>query len=429
MSSADISQANKKSIRFLQFILVTLTLILFSLLIIMKTGISLPARTMKLMNNADNCPLMKVSIVKNMEKCWTEEDGTIELAQYDGIFYNKMNAFTIKQWEISFSIPPRSVIDPNPWNITATLSDGIVHIRQLLQSDITDLNDKEKFYYIKPGSYQTFGLMIHTPRNYDPAYTDLTLTMKPYFYPGHLVVFRMAVAILFTAIIFLFTYIHVTITKINEVQRIRNQTQDFIEQTLKLFANTIEAKDTYTSGHSERVALYAKEITTRLALPKDEQEIVYYAGLLHDVGKIGIPDNVLQNNTKLSDNEYELIKQHSAIGDQIFKDFTYLPGIATIIRHHHERFDGTGYPDHLKGNGIPLFSRIISIADAVDAMTTTRCYRKSLSLEVVREQLKQGAGTQFDPQLVPIMIEMIDDGFVPLRLPESSIEPLEYYHE
>ena len=181
------------------------------------------------------------------------------------------------------------------------------------------------------------------------------------------------------------------------------------EQIMKALASTIDAKDKYTNGHSFRVAEYAEEMLRRSGGSFKEQEEVYYMGLWHDIGKIGIPDKIIRKTSGLTEEEYILIKSHPVIGANILKNISEIPGLAVGARWHHEKYDGSGYPDCLKGEEIPVMARIIAVADAYDAMASRRSYRDVLPQQVVREELKNGKGKQFDPYYADIMIGMIDD--------------------
>ncbi len=178
-------------------------------------------------------------------------------------------------------------------------------------------------------------------------------------------------------------------------------------QVVQTLAEAIDAKDAYTKGHSRRVAHYAREIASRYGYTKKQQDDIYMIGLLHDVGKIGIPDQVINKPGKLTDEEYALIKQHPVLGDRILKKVEEMPKLAVGARWHHERYDGTGYPDGLKGEEILEEAKIISVADAYDAMTSRRSYRNPLPQEVVIREIETGKGTQFDPVFADIMLQMI----------------------
>jgi energy-coupling factor transport system substrate-specific component len=179
-------------------------------------------------------------------------------------------------------------------------------------------------------------------------------------------------------------------------------------QTILAIAKTVDAKDERTSLHSHRVAEYSVMIARKLGKSDEECEVLRKTALLHDIGKIGIPDSVLNKPAKLTDEEYKIMQSHVVKGAEILKDFTIIDHVWEGALYHHERYDGTGYASGLKGEQIPLNARIIGIADAFDAMTANRVYRKKLQFEVVLEELKKGRGTQFDPQLVDIMLELIE---------------------
>jgi putative two-component system response regulator len=180
-------------------------------------------------------------------------------------------------------------------------------------------------------------------------------------------------------------------------------------QIVSTLAGTIDAKDKYTNGHSTRVAEYAKEIARRMGKSDKEQDEIYYMGLLHDIGKIGIPDDIINKNGKLTDEEYKVIQSHPVIGSDILKNISELPNIGIGARSHHERYDGSGYPDGLKGEAIPEEARIIGVADAYDAMTSRRSYRDVLPQQVVRTEIEACRGTQFDPRIADVMLQMIDE--------------------
>ena len=196
--------------------------------------------------------------------------------------------------------------------------------------------------------------------------------------------------------------------KTAELRHERDRVQRLSIEITRALAGTIDAKDTYTKGHSSRVAEYSKMLA--LALGKSEMFVdnVYYAALLHDIGKIGIPDSIINKPGKLTPEEYDMIKQHPVIGSDILKSISSLPDFSVGARWHHERYDGTGYPDKLKGEDIPEIARIICVADSYDAMTSNRSYRRYLPQEAVREQIETCSGTQFDPVIAKKMLELID---------------------
>ena len=195
-----------------------------------------------------------------------------------------------------------------------------------------------------------------------------------------------------------------------EVERQTKRSERISLQALKTLAVTIDAKDKYTNGHSVRVAEYAREIVRRSGGSEKEQEEIYYIGLLHDIGKIGVPDEIINKASKLTDEEFEVIKTHPVIGADILKNISMnIPGIEVGARWHHEKYAGGGYPEGLKGDQIPRIARIIGVADAYDAMTSKRSYRDILPQHVVRNEFVEKSGIQFDPVYAKVMVEMIDE--------------------
>jgi len=174
-------------------------------------------------------------------------------------------------------------------------------------------------------------------------------------------------------------------------------------------AKTIDAKDPYTNGHSQRVADYSLEIAFRAGKSKNYQRKIFFIALLHDIGKIGVSGQVLNKPDKLTPSEYSSIKVHPIIGSSILSSVHEMEELQVGARSHHERYDGTGYPDGLAGQAIPEKARIIAVADVYDAMTSKRSYRDILPQEVVREELVKAKGTQLDPKFTDIMLQMIDE--------------------
>ena len=195
----------------------------------------------------------------------------------------------------------------------------------------------------------------------------------------------------------------------DEVYKKTEENERMFIHVVKALAEAIDAKDTYTNGHSSRVAEYSRMIASRAGYSDDERREIYMMGLLHDVGKIGVPVEVINKPGKLSDEEFELIKQHPVIGSRILKSIKERPKLATGARWHHERYGGGGYPDGLSGMDIPEEARIIAVADAYDAMTSRRSYRNVLPQETVRDEIERGKGTQFDPRFADIMLQIIDE--------------------
>jgi len=199
------------------------------------------------------------------------------------------------------------------------------------------------------------------------------------------------------------------ITKINQELKDKNQElENAYLDSIQTLRYTVEAKDSYTRGHSDRVADFSVLIGKYMNLSEEDLKILRIGGLFHDIGKIGVPDSILLKEAKLTDEEYSEIKNHPSIGKQILSNAAIFKDMIPIVYHHHEKYNGTGYPTGLKGEDIPLFARIAAVADTFDAMTTKRSYRNALPLEVVRAEIEKCSGTQFDPAIAKVFLDILD---------------------
>ncbi|MGN1180124.1 MAG: HD domain-containing phosphohydrolase [Suilimivivens sp.] len=342
--------------------------------------------------------------------------GIINEIQVDQKIYQNPKELTVNE------DATRITIDFSTLSYTGTTVSKMSY--QLLGFDqretvIADEKNSSISYTNLPGGNYTFCLKIFDPADpktsYEyrvPIYKEKKITEFPLFW-----------ILVLTILMLMFAGISYFIAraKISRIKKRQKEYQDIVEQFMMAFAKLIDAKDPYTNGHSIRVAWYSREIAKRLQMSQEEQERIYYIALMHDIGKVGIPDSILKKEGKLTDEEMDVIRTHPAIGGRILKDCTALKGIAEGAQYHHERFDGTGYCMGLKGEEIPLIARIIGVADAYDAMSNARCYRKALDKEVIIGELTRGAGTQFDPDIVPIMLQMIEEGSVPVDLEGKRI--------
>ena len=195
--------------------------------------------------------------------------------------------------------------------------------------------------------------------------------------------------------------------------------KDLFSGTIKAIIEALDAKDSFTLGRSRRVTFYSLKIASRLGLPKHEIGELELAGLLHDIGMIGVSDDILYKTEKLTPEEYDEIKLHVKHGVKILEDINQLNEVVEIIKHHHEHFDGTGYPDKLSGENIPLLSRIIAITDAYDSMVSNRTYRKSLSPDEAKEILKNMSGKQFDPKLTQVFLDVLPEAIEEIKIFEK----------
>ncbi len=185
--------------------------------------------------------------------------------------------------------------------------------------------------------------------------------------------------------------------------------------TVRALSNAVEARDAYTGKHAERVAAYGIELAAAAGLDVADSPQIEFGFLLHDVGKLGVPDAILFKSSSLTEEEYALVRRHPVIGSEILRDIDFLGEGKLVVRHHHERWDGTGYPDGLKGDAIPLAARVFAVADALDALTTDRPYRPGSSFAHARTVVLAGSGSQFDPTVVAAYEQIPDETFAQLR--------------
>lgn len=321
-------------------------------------------------------------------------------AQYDVSLYN-FTDYELFDWEIKITIPEGSYIDSS-WN-------GIFQI----DGDKLFLSAREYNEIIKNQVYP-FGFILYVPyseKNLEWRLVEYQIDYKKYLAMGD--IYNIWIVALLCSLIAIATTVFVVLKlKVKEAKKRQLDLKNIIEQALTTFANAIDAKDTYTEGHSRRVAFYSRELALRMGFSFEEQEQIFYIAMMHDIGKIGIPDSILKKPSNLTEEEWETMKQHSIYSGDILEEFTTIPKMSESVRYHHEWYDGNGYPYKLKGEEIPEISRIISVADSFDTMNSKRVYRGPLPKEKIIDQLKENSGIQFDPKVVPFMISMIEDGTI-----------------
>lgn len=340
---------------------------------------------------------MNISISKE----WIDETLHPEIpngAQYDGVITNYTQQ-ALRDWKIEIDLPQDSVLD-SFWNGNYTIENEKIIITPL------DYNEQ-----ISPNDSITFGYVLYSKNFLDfetgtlSGYQVIKQISSPVFW-GLVTAFLVWLIALIIQII---TYL-----RTRKFLRRHAKDSEIISQSMNTFAGFIDVKDSYTQGHSTRVAIYSGEIARRMKLDPEEIKTLYYIALMHDCGKIGIPDAILNKPDALTVAERDMIQSHTQLGGNVLKSFTAISGIRDGALYHHERFDGQGYPSKLKGLQIPLYARIICIADSYDAMSSRRCYRKPFYKDRTIEELTVNSGKQFDPDLVKYMIDMINDGFVDL---------------
>lgn len=345
-----------------------------------------------------------LSVSVTSSKQWNDDTLHREIptgAQYDGVLQNDTDR-VFHNWSLRMVFSEAPVIDSS-WNGTFQTDGDTV---AFTAEDISDTEDDPAT--VRKHSVSTFGSVMYSKQLLELR----SCTLTGYFRTGltDLPAFWVLAALALFWCAALVTHIILDV-RTREYQVRQKLDAEIIEQSMNTFIGFIDAKDAYTRGHSSRVAAYAAEMGRRMGMAENEVNNLYYITLMHDCGKIGIPDTVLKKPGKLTPEEYEIIKAHTTLGDSILVNFTAIPGIRDGAHYHHERFDGKGYPAGLAGEDIPLCARIICVADSYDAMSTNRCYRSHLRREKILSELRDNAGTQFDPKIVKHMIDMISDGF------------------
>ena len=277
---------------------------------------------------------------------------------------------------------------------------------------VHDVDKNEKFYEIIPGTGSMIGVPIHYKGSFYGG-LDIEITEKYYFKDEDVIFFED----LANALGLIFKHYE-------NVEKVENLYYSII----KSLASAVDMKDPYTYGHSDRVAYYAMGIAKAMGLDKKVLNNIKYGATLHDIGKIGIPHNILNKESQLSDKEWKIIKSHTILGYNTVKDIPDFKDVAGIIKWHHERWDGKGYPDGLRGEQIPIEARIIAVADTFDAMTSSRPYRKAMAVETALKELKKAAGTQLDPKVVETAVNVLEDLWINYRKEHAEIlkKPLEF---
>ena len=338
-----------------------------------------------------------------ISKNWINDEGQDYQnygAQYDTTVRNNTD-YDIIKWKITIDVPEKqNIIVDSYWNGDYKFEDGKIIFTA-----------GEKVDPIPPGQDVSFGAVI---------ISDGLMKLDKYEFTGckdkpitHYFTFW-AIMVLF--IVWSTSVVAYILYRIREAGYERNERikDNIISQAMNAIANLVDAKDPYTKGHSTRVSYYTQKIAEKMGLHETEVKNLGYIALMHDCGKIGIPDNILTKPARLTDEEFKIMQGHTTYGGKALEEFTSMDGIVEGALYHHERYDGKGYPKKLKGENIPLYARIIGVADALDAMNSDRCYRPHLKPEVIKQELKKNSGSQFDPDIVECALELIEDGVIKL---------------
>lgn len=333
----------------------------------------------------------------NPTRKWKEENGTISSIYNCSIYNNTKHDFM--DCEITIKIPDDAVISTH-WNCTYEIHENYLTIHpNLLDSASVPSMGAFSFGFIISSTDEIKFKSINYSGYFKYRISDFLI---------HNIIIVLLVSELTSILITLLVH-NIMQKRIVALHLQKERDNQIIEQTMKTFVNFIDAKDEYTRGHSTRVALYAKAIAKEMGYDSQFQQDIYYMGLMHDIGKITIPDAILNKTSHLSTDEWEIIKMHTANGAKLLKDFNILSDIGDAALYHHERYDGKGYLAQIKGTDIPLSARIICVADSFDAMNTNRCYRLKYSKDRIIQEFERCSGKQFDPDAAKALISLLKD--------------------
>lgn len=340
-----------------------------------------------------------VNITANIPKHWDDVDGEGNPCvgvQYDFFVENHMK-WPLVDWEMLITIPKEAQIDSS-WSGQFLMTDKEILYRPDPDRDI---------YRVKPGNKENFGMVLMS---------DELMVIKDFLLVGYkdakitgYISFYVLTTLAVFWVLSLAWYVTMKLrTQKLEKQRVKDQ--KIIVETMQIIAGFIDAKDEYTTGHSSRVSKYATRLAEKMKLPEEQIKNIGYIAMMHDCGKMGVRDNVLNKPGKLTDEEMEIMRTHTILGGKVLQSVTAIEGMREGALYHHERYDGTGYPEGLKGDQIPLFARIICVADSFDAMNGDRVYRKHLDMGEIIRELEDNMGKQFDPEIAGHMVDMLRSG-------------------
>lgn len=371
---------------------------------------------------------------------------------YEIFISNKTNDY-ISEWQLRLDVPELMWFNNN-WNGTIEMHQTVGEEKRVSEVDLREYTRgqlDELDYYVdhtgpmvpmQPGDYFVYhpsavdkevpvppsdlsgdeltticvGFIVYVPDQTLDYVTDFSVGSVEYRMRDTMINHALFWVLLVALILWIMCEIIRIVTRQRVRQLVERKQRDaqIIEQSMSTFINFIEAKDQYTKGHSVRVAHYSRLIAQELGYCEDECTRVYYIALMHDCGKIAVPLDILGKPGTLSPEEYEEIKGHTTAGGELLAKFTSIDGIRMGALHHHERYDGQGYPAGIKGNDIPAVARIICVADSFDAMNSDRPYRKKLSQDAIVNELIVNRGKQFDPQMLDALLRLIESGRIEL---------------
>lgn len=330
------------------------------------------------------------------QNAWRDGETNGWGAQYD-IYIENFSDAVLCEWNLKITLPCHFEID-SAWN-------GNFQVDSADENSIFATGQDSAWNLaIRPCEKGKIGFVLYTPELLKSCKFELSYHLEKSILKDA----RFILLNVFLGICGLLILIYFAMNFMLERQK-KNSSKT-IEDLITLISHFIDARDTYTREHSYHVGKYSRLLAEKLGFTGENLQNVYYLGLLHDVGKVLIPSEILQKAGKLTDAEWEIMKKHTTYGAEILKDFNHIPQVRDAVLYHHERYDGKGYMAGLSGENIPLGARIICVADSYDAMATDRAYRKALPKDVILSEIKKNSGTQFDPKIATKMIELMEEG-------------------
>lgn len=336
--------------------------------------------------------LPNVSLELNSSKKWKVEGKQGCSALYECVIKNN-SRFPVKNWSVLLILPEESFISGEPWNGTFCMFNEKLFV-----------SPGEYNLKLMPRSPNSFGFILNSTKVVKNAEYKIKFQMD--YNPFYIGEFK--VLVIFTVFIFIAAIsVKLYLLRVEHFGIIQ-------KQSFETIANIIDSFDENTCQHSKNVGFYAREIAKRLNFNKKDIQNIFYCGLVHDIGKISVMKGLLLKASGFTEEEMEKMKKHTTAGAKALETFTSIPQLKEAALYHHERFDGHGYPCGLKGEEIPLFARVISVADSFDVMASIRPYKDVISLDEIKKELLKCSGTQFDPKIVPVMIELIEEKVAPV---------------
>ncbi len=333
----------------------------------------------------------------NTENSWYDKDSRQWGAQYDIYVINKSKAL-LTDWSLKIYLPEDFRIDSS-WNGVYKTQSAAGKKFILATGIESALNVR-----IAKGELGKLGFVLYTPHLLKNCNFELTYRLEKSAFSDPVVIVLFCLLLLDLLTIFIYYLTHFML------EHQKKHSESTIQALIQLVSHFIDVRDPYTREHSSHVGKYSRMIAERMGFSEEDQRNIYCMGLLHDVGKVLIPSEILKKTEKLTDEEWQIMKKHTTYGAEILKSFEYIPYVKEAVLYHHERYDGSGYMSGLKGEEIPLVARIICVADSYDAMATDRAYRNKLPREVILSEIEKNKGKQFDPEIASIMVDLIKEG-------------------